>query len=187
MIAVLPKVVIAIPLHIIRKIRVNSIRRCPPIMLPYREPVPKFIGGQGWERAKFASSSLWGTSPPLVAEPRSQNRRKVWARILCGEAGRSKLRQRGVCLRSLHITRHFTSVIMMWSSTSYDGSGLWVCAKRLDRGRFRWPDNDSESIKVTLTAEELALLLGGIDLRHSERRRWHRALPAAEQQTAAAR
>ena len=68
----------------------------------------------------------------------------------------------------------------------YDGSGLWVCAKRLDRGRFRWPDNDRESAKVMLTAEELALLLGDIDLRHPERRRWHRVLPAAEQPTVAA-
>ena len=68
----------------------------------------------------------------------------------------------------------------------YDGSGLWVCAKRLDRGRFRWPDNDRESAKVMLTAEELALLLGGIDLRHTERRRWHRVLPAAEPPTVAA-
>jgi len=40
----------------------------------------------------------------------------------------------------------------------YDGSGLWVCAKRLDRGRFRWPEGDRESIKVVLTPEELALL-----------------------------
>ena len=65
----------------------------------------------------------------------------------------------------------------------YDGSGLWVCAKRLDRGRFRWPDSDHESAKVVLTPEELALLLGGIDLKQSERRRWHRVLPVVEQQT----
>jgi transposase len=68
----------------------------------------------------------------------------------------------------------------------YDGSGLWVCAKRLDRGRFRWPEGDPESVTVVLTGEELALLVGGIDLRQTERRRWHRVLPAAEQQTAAA-
>jgi transposase len=67
----------------------------------------------------------------------------------------------------------------------YDGSGLWVCAKRLDKGRFGWPETERASVTVVLTAEELALLLGGIDLRHTERRRWHRALPAAEQNTTA--
>ena len=46
----------------------------------------------------------------------------------------------------------------------YDGSGLWVCAKKLDGGRFRWPERDSAVKKIVLTHEELALLLGGIDL-----------------------
>ena len=68
----------------------------------------------------------------------------------------------------------------------YDGSGLWVCAKRLDRGRFHWPDLDRESVTVVLTQEELALLLGGIDLRKTERRRWHRVSTAAEQKTGTA-
>ena len=49
----------------------------------------------------------------------------------------------------------------------YDGSGLWVCAKRLDGGRFRWPARDSAAKKIVLSHEELALLLGGIDL-HSD-------------------
>ena len=73
----------------------------------------------------------------------------------------------------------------MWSSTSYDGSGLWVCAKRLDRGCFRWPDHDRESAAVVLTPAELALLLGGIDLRQTARRRWHRVALSAEPKTAA--
>ena len=47
---------------------------------------------------------------------------------------------------------------------AYDGSGLWVCAKKLDRGCFRWPDADSTVKKIVLSPEELALLLGGIDL-----------------------
>ena len=54
------------------------------------------------------------------------------------------------------------------------GSGLWVCAKRLEKGRFRWPEVSGDQNKVQLKHEELALLLGGIDLRQAERRRWYR-------------
>ena len=57
----------------------------------------------------------------------------------------------------------------------WDGSGLWVCAKRLEKGRFRWPEAGSGETKITLTHEELALLLGGIDLRQTRRRAWYRA------------
>ena len=56
----------------------------------------------------------------------------------------------------------------------YDGSGLWVCAKKLDGGRFRWPDADRAVKKIVLSHEELALLLGGIDLAQTERRKWFR-------------
>jgi transposase len=56
----------------------------------------------------------------------------------------------------------------------YDGSGLWVCAKRLEKGRFRWPTIESQQVKVVLSPEELVLLLGGIDLLQTRRRRWHR-------------
>ena len=62
----------------------------------------------------------------------------------------------------------------------YDGSGLWVCAKKLDRGRFRWPDADSAVKKMVLSHEELALLLGGIDLAQTERRKWFRKSAAEE-------
>ncbi len=56
----------------------------------------------------------------------------------------------------------------------WDGSGLWVCAKRLEKGRFRWPETASGQTKVLLSHEELTLLLGGIDLAEARRRRWHR-------------
>ena len=56
----------------------------------------------------------------------------------------------------------------------WDGSGLWVCAKRLEKGRFRWPAVVGGQVKVVLTHEELALLLVGIDLAGSRRRGWYR-------------
>jgi transposase len=62
----------------------------------------------------------------------------------------------------------------------YDGSGLWVCAKKLDRGCFRWPDADSTVKKIVLSHEELTLLLGGIDLKQTSRRAWHRKVREAE-------
>jgi len=43
----------------------------------------------------------------------------------------------------------------------WDGSGLWVCAKRLEKGRFTWPQSGDAQGKVILSHEELSLLLGG--------------------------
>ena len=62
----------------------------------------------------------------------------------------------------------------------WDGSGLWVCAKRLERGRFGWPAAAQGHAKVVLSQEELALLLGGIDLATSKRRAWFRKVVCEE-------
>ena len=62
----------------------------------------------------------------------------------------------------------------------YDGSGLWVCAKKLDKGCFWWPDADSKVKKIVLSHEELTLLLGGIDLKQARPRRWHRVVHNTE-------
>jgi len=50
----------------------------------------------------------------------------------------------------------------------------------LDGGRFRWPGRDSTATKIVLSHEELALLLGGIDLRETRPRKWYRK-PLAEE------
>lgn len=63
----------------------------------------------------------------------------------------------------------------------WDGTGLWVCAKRLEKGRFRWPDGASGATKITLTHEEMALMLGGIDLSQTKRRAWYRASSATQE------
>lgn len=54
----------------------------------------------------------------------------------------------------------------------FDGSGLWVCAKRIERGRLAWPDADGG--KVLLSREQFALLIGGIDLTQTRERKWYR-------------
>jgi transposase len=57
----------------------------------------------------------------------------------------------------------------------WDGSGLWVCAKRLEKGRFRWPAVTGAERSVVLRAAELAMLLSGLDLQQAQPRRgWYR-------------
>ena len=55
----------------------------------------------------------------------------------------------------------------------WDGSGLWVCAKRLEKGRFNWPECDKQS-SINLRAEQLAMLLNGLDFAHAKQRDWYR-------------
>jgi transposase len=66
----------------------------------------------------------------------------------------------------------------------WDGSGLWVCAKRLEKGRFAWPEPASSQTQaisasrcVVMSQAELTLLLNGIDLAAARPRRWHRVNP----------
>ena len=62
----------------------------------------------------------------------------------------------------------------------FDGSGLWVCAKRLERGRFNWPLAGDAQGKVVLTHEELYMLIGGIDLGKTKVRNWYREITKEE-------
>lgn len=56
----------------------------------------------------------------------------------------------------------------------WDGSGLWVCAKRLEKGRFRWPSASEKQRSVTMRVEELAMLVNGLDLKQTQSRKWYR-------------
>lgn len=51
----------------------------------------------------------------------------------------------------------------------WDGQGLCLFAKRLEKGRFVWPS--AADGKVTVTAAQLSMLLEGIDWR-MPRRTW---------------
>ena len=54
-------------------------------------------------------------------------------------------------------------VKLLWS----DGDGMCLLTKRLERGRFVWPQADSGS--VWLSAAQLSMLLEGIDWRQPQR------------------
>jgi transposase len=61
----------------------------------------------------------------------------------------------------------------------WDGSGLWVCAKRLERGRFYWPPMTGACM-VSMRPGQLALLVNGMDLDEAQSRcNWYRRDPAA--------
>jgi len=53
----------------------------------------------------------------------------------------------------------------------WDGSGLWVCAKRLEKGRFHWPQAEAGASSVVLRQEELSALVAGLDLGQTQKRR----------------
>jgi transposase len=54
-------------------------------------------------------------------------------------------------------------VKLLWS----DGDGMCLFVKRLERGRFVWPQADSGS--VWLSSAQLSMLLEGIDWRQPQR------------------
>ena len=56
----------------------------------------------------------------------------------------------------------------------FDGTGLWVCTKRLEKGTFSWPKSvEPGRAKINLTPEALALLTDGVDLRGAKLRPWY--------------
>ncbi len=68
----------------------------------------------------------------------------------------------------LNRRRHMLKLLL------WDGAGFILFAKRLEKGTFAWPDGPGP---VEMRSEELALLLGGIDLDFTRRRRWYDRRP----------
>ena len=55
----------------------------------------------------------------------------------------------------------------------FDGDGLAIWYKRLERGRFQWPSIAEGQASVSIHASELRLILEGIDLGSvGRRKRW---------------
>jgi transposase len=56
----------------------------------------------------------------------------------------------------------------------FDGTGTWVAAKRLEKGRFSWPaPGEPGQRRIKLHAEALQLLIDGVDLRGAAFKPWY--------------
>jgi transposase len=56
----------------------------------------------------------------------------------------------------------------------FDGTGLWVLTKRLEKGTFSWPHStQGQTAKLKLTPEAFGLLTDGVDLRGARLRAWY--------------
>lgn len=54
----------------------------------------------------------------------------------------------------------------------WDGTGLWVCAKRLEKGAFSWPTGKEACTHVS--AEAWSMLLGGLEHDRVRAKKWYR-------------
>jgi transposase len=56
----------------------------------------------------------------------------------------------------------------------FDGTGLWVATKRVEKGRFSWPaPSGPDQRRIKLHPEALQLLLDGVDLRGASFKPWY--------------
>jgi len=53
-----------------------------------------------------------------------------------------------------------------------------VLYKRLEHGTFAWPADEDAGV-VSIASRDLLVLLAGVDLTHTRRRRWYDRAPAA--------
>lgn len=73
----------------------------------------------------------------------------------------------------LFLNRRRDRLKLLW----WDGDGLAIYYKRLEKGTFERPRLDARTTEATLSATDLALLLGGIELSSARRRKRYEHSP----------
>jgi IS66 Orf2 like protein len=109
-----------------------------------------------------ARSGCQRSSNPTPAQKRFDSRQvlAVWLSLRASDA---PARENQPPHLPTNLGRELAPTVMLW----FDGDGLCLFAKRLERGRFIWPQVTSGT--VSLTSAQLSMLLEGIDWRHPVR------------------
>lgn len=103
----------------------------------------------------------------LAVEPTDM--RKGFEGLHAAVSGRLKEDVRSGAL-FVFTNRHHTRLKVLY----FDGSGLWLMTKRLEKGTFAWPRAaESGQTKLQLAPEAFALLTDGIDMHKVTMRPWY--------------
>ena len=73
----------------------------------------------------------------------------------------------------LFLNKRRDRIKILW----WDRDGLAIFAKRLESGTYQLPSDLSETSGVEIDATQLAMLLGGIDVRSAQRRKRYSRAP----------
>ena len=112
--------------------------------------------------------SFTGSLKVFVAvEPCDLRRGHNGLLALVGEKLKEDIRS-GALFVFTNRSRHLLKILY------WDGTGVWLLSKRLERGTYSWPRSaDPDTVKLKLTPEAFAMLTDGIDLRDGVRRPWY--------------
>lgn len=70
----------------------------------------------------------------------------------------------------------FNKKATLMKTLYWDGTGLWVLAKRLEKGTFSLPSSASKKgEKISITPEAYQLLVQGVELKNGMTRAWFEA------------
>lgn len=56
----------------------------------------------------------------------------------------------------------------------FDGSGMWVSTKRLEKGRYDWPEPMETVSKIIISVAEFIALVEGLQLTQTRAKMWWR-------------